>query len=115
MTKKKRLFEMKKELKTIKKLLDKSDKCFDELKWGNAGHYIIIMNNGDEYIVGATTYDFPKINFNQIVYVCKFIRIVCGYYDTDIGYYREYHDFSYPSKVEKKYRVKNTIYTGMPY
>ena len=115
MTRKKRLFEMKKELKKVKKLLDKSDKCYGDLKWGNAGHYEIIMRNGDNYIVGMTTYDFPDINFKQIVYVRKFIRIFGGFYDTDIGYYRRSWDYSYAENVERKYKVRNTIHTGSPY
>ena len=115
MTRKKRLFEMKKELKKVKKLLDKSDKCYGDLKWGNAGHYEIIMRDGNNYIIGMNTYDFPDIDFKQIVYVRKFIRIFGGFYDTDIGYYRRNWDYTYHSKVAKKYNEKDMIFVGKPF
>ena len=115
MTKKKRLFEMKKELKTIKKLLDKSNKWLGDIKWGNATYYEFITRDKKLYVIGATTYDFPKINFKDIIYIRKCVKPTFNYYDTDIGYYNISFNYSYFEEVNAKYGVTDTISTGISY
>ena len=122
-TPKKRLFELKKELKKIKKTLDRKNKYAREhnrppvMLWdidhGDVSYYIAIDSDGNEYTIGLTAIDMSIINFDKLVYIRKDVNYYM--YDSDIGLYRESVDYSYHTNVDKKYHVSNEISVGCEY
>ena len=127
MTKNKRLIEIKKELRRVKKKMQKriyylnkdnidtypfeciEDYCFPK----NISAYNIITNNGTKYIISNITGKFPDIDFKNIVYVSKFIDKVntdkYEFYDTNNGFFNPQNRWQYEEAVEKQYNVTNTV------
>ena len=108
----KRLFELKKELKQVKKMVDRHNrycikkniepKCWFDYKWGNYSGYYFITRDGKSYIFDTEDIKFPNISIKNIIYIrciiahkswkkngkiytnnCKY-----NYYDSNIGYYK---------------------------
>lgn len=133
MTNKKRLFELVKELKQVKKIVDKgiraagkyniNYKMWMDYDWGNADNYIFITKNGKKYVFACDSCVFPDVNFHEIVYVEKTL----GYktwkkngkiytttfpgncYDSEKGYYNDSDDYSYTQRINDKYHVSEII------
>ena len=101
MTKAKRMIEIKKELRKVKKRMNlynsnmknneyfcKSieDYCFPTY----VTDYEIITKNRIRYIISNITPKFPDINFKDIIYVNKYMGYIKNKnncWDTDTGYY----------------------------
>lgn len=137
-TPKKRLFELKKELKAVKKKMDKLNKyltnkdlplCSYGLeKDTNWNTWEIILSNGTEYDIDGTTTTFPDIDFKKVVYINKTFATqywkskktgkMCNNvswhnaYDSITGFYNGRKNYEYPKMIREKFNVTNYIYTG---
>lgn len=118
-TPKKRLFELKKELKQLKRKMDKRVIIAESRKeipksfgltydYGNWSCYSIITSDGTYYAIDCTSRYFPCIDFNKIVYVNK--KLLCNdtysNYDSTTGYYQIKNNYEYPKYINNKFRVK---------
>lgn len=139
-TPKKRLFELKKELKQLKRRMDKRLKIagkkgerphsygleYEDNSWNT---YEIITSDGKMYTMDCTTIYFPDIDFRKIVYVNKTFS-TCYWrskktgkscnnkawfdaYDSVTGYYKGKHDWEYSNNIRNKFHVTETLYTGL--
>ena len=87
MTPKKELQILKKELMRINKLMNKDRWGFwgkNINNWGNAKAYIFYDRYGNEYEINDETETFPKCCIQDIVYICKYLKISSNdriYYD----------------------------------
>ena len=120
-TPKKRLFELKKELKVCKKFLDKANgnKCFGEFSYSNIGGFTFILNTGELYFISHDTINFPNIDFKKIVYISKtFDRVTYekngkiyktnnnySNYDSNIGLYNISDDYGYFQSICNRFNV----------
>lgn len=110
-----RIQYLKKELKALKKLLDKDGlNMLRDKHWGNAQYYNVYTKDHKEYVIGATTYDFPKINFNDIIYIHKKLNNFKEY-DIYKGEFDISEDYSYLQNMFDKFNIEETIYTGCYY
>ena len=133
MTNKKRLFELVKELKQVKKIVDKgirkADKYNTDYKmwmdydWGTADNYIFITSDGKRYMFGCDSRVFPNVDFRKIVYVCKAFEYTTWkkngkiykttfpgtHYDSNKGYYNISDDCGYRDYCDLKYRVTEYV------
>lgn len=113
-----RMKYLKKELKELKKVLDKHNNnvIFRDIKWGNANYYKIFTTDKKEYIIGATTTKFPDINFNNITYIYKNINKT-GLQDFDIykGEFDVARDYNYFQNIRDKFGITETMWTGSKY
>lgn len=133
MTPKKRLFELKKELRHIQRKIYKYSKlnhvnysnykdivdyCFP--KYINS--YTIITSNKKRYIINCFTNEFPAdLNFSRILYICK-TKCSCRYKTMKNGTYKKIdpnwikYD-SYTGKMYELYDAKYNLFidTKFPY
>ena len=139
-TPKKRLFELKKELRQLKRRMDKKVKISEkrgERPHSYALHYNddtwstieIITSDNKMYTMDCTTIFFPDIDFRKIVYINKSVLFhiwrnrktgVCyehgaklDSYDSLNGYYKGKYDYEYTKNIQNKFKVKEVIYTGL--
>lgn len=139
-TPKKRLFELKKELKVLKKNMDKKfrlavknhvePQCYG-LKYGNItwDTYEVITSEGKCYTIDFTTIILPDIDFRKIVYIGKTFPTMSwkskrtgklcdnkswfDAYDSLIGKFNTRDNFSYLKQIREKYNVTDIVYTGL--
>lgn len=137
MTTAKRLIEIKKELRKVRKRFqlytinwnnpniyfnkDRDEYCFPKNVYG----YDIITKDGTKYILNSLSKEFPNIDFKNIVFVekCmytsgwyrrkkdgKIIDITNKYeaYNTLVGYTNSY-SCERVTDIEKRYNVKNIV------
>ena len=133
MTNKKALFEMKKELKAIKKLMDKENKkakkynrrprTFEDYGWRYFPTYVFITKQGELYGIDDGETSFPDIDIKDIVYVNKKygfyyhkkgnrwynMRPSYTYHDTIQGKFNKY-TIGYAMQIEKKFNVVKSDY-----
>ena len=130
MTPKKRLFELKKELRRVQRKIykytklkcdkyniyaDITDYCFPRF----VNYYEIITSEGIRYVIDRDTETFPNINFRDIVYIRKNFCI-CFWtkngkhlnnlyqkkdQDSITGYYD--HTYEYGEFIRNKFNVIN--------
>ena len=114
-TPKKRLFELKKELMSLKRKMDKSARQRDnngliplqyllEYNFADANSYEIITSDGSCYAIDCETREFPNIDFKKILYIRKDFESSRKTYDTLTGF----ADNSI-YEVAKKYNVTEWI------
>lgn len=125
MTRAKRLIEVKKELRKVRKRMGKlkifnethcytynvDEYCFPK----NVTEYTIITKQKVRYIINNLIDDFPDIDFKDIIYVSK----IMGYlpsntnncWNTNIGFYnwRTAEGWKYLHHAEDRYKVVETI------
>ena len=138
-TPKKRLFELKKELKNLRRKMDKvvriADKNQTDVKSYGMSHenymwdtYVIITSDGTAYTIDRTTRYFPDIDFKKILYVGKTYPImtwrskktnkICNNiawfdaYDSIKGNYTMKENFTYMTSVYERFGVTKTIHSG---
>lgn len=81
-TPKKRLFELKKELRCVKKIMDKGNRkaikygsyspMWMEYNWGCGDNYIIITSDRVKFIIACDNTTFPNdLDFSKIIYIRK--------------------------------------------
>lgn len=136
MTSKKRLFELKKELRRVQKKMykyskinnnydnykDIVDSCFPKY----IKSYTIITSDKKRYVINCFTNEFPTdLNFNHILYISK-TKCSCFYkimkngtykridpnwirYDSYTGKLYEIYDNDYNSLISKKFPYIETI------
>lgn len=136
----KRLFELKKELRQLKRRMDKKVRISE--KRGERPHSYalyynddtwdtieIITSDGIWYGIDCTTIYFPNINFKRIVYINrKLSSSTWSYkkngvwhntapnydsYDSEIGYYKSSENKKYYKYIQDKFPIKEHIYTGL--
>ena len=127
-TPKKRLFELKKELRQLKRRMDKKVRISE--KNGERPHSYaleynddtwdtieIITSDGIWYGIDCTTIYFPNIDFKRIVYINR--KLVCDNnakfdsYDSIRGYYKGGYNYKYSNNIKSKFKVTKDIYTGL--
>lgn len=129
MTNKKLLFELKKELVKIKRMVERENKKAEkyeervkmwmQYEWGNAMNYQFITSDRRLYIFACDDVEFPDVDISKIIYVCKHFKSPAGgrgkryfpkmyqkeYIDTLTGYFDISEDFGYFRKVSQHFRV----------
>lgn len=125
----KRLFELRKELRQVKKMVDKHNKycqrkniepkSWFDYDWGMYSGYYFITKDGKSYVFDTEDYEFPNINISTVVYISCSIPCTIwqkngkwyknnkyDMYDSEIGYYNEMDDTSYTKKICNKFKIK---------
>lgn len=129
----KRLFELKKELRQIKHMMIRNNKyadkhglhrkCWMDYDWGLYGNYEILTSDGCSYILDPEDDTFPDVDFTKIVYICaeiihaswkkngKIYSTNKQYdsYDTIKGFFNSSDDYTYSSKIYKKFKIYKYI------
>ncbi|MCM1132443.1 MAG: hypothetical protein NC340_03130 [Ruminococcus flavefaciens] len=129
MTNKKLLFELKKELVKIKRMVEKENKKAEkygeypkmwmQYHWGNAGNYEFITSDRKFYIFACDDVEFPDVDISKIIYVCKHFKsppAIKGkrYFnkmyqkeslDTLKGFFDIREDYGYMRKVSEHFKV----------
>ena len=129
----KRLFELKKELRQIKHMMIRNNKyadkhglyrkCWMDYDWGLYGNYEILTSDGCSYILDPEDDTFPDVDFTKIVYICaeiihaswkkngKIYSTNKQYdsYDTIKGFFNSSDDYTYSSKIHKKFKIYKYI------
>ena len=125
----KRLFELKKELRQVKKMMDKHNryckkkglypKSWSQYEWGLHSSYTFITSDGNSYILDVEDNIFPDVNISKTIYICCNIprcswkkngKIYHNndkyqYYDSNIGYFNISDNFNYFKNIEEKFKV----------
>lgn len=111
-----RLNYMKKELRKVKKFLDLYTDCsFAQYNKGNAMWYYIVTKDKKLYVIADTTYDFPNINFKNIIYISKMLKTSFHNYDIYKGEFDIKTDYSYYQNLFNKMGIAQYIATGAEY
>ena len=133
MTKKKRLFLLKKELKQLQRLMLRHNKyanihnidkkTVSDYNFGIYSSYNIITNDGNYYTIDSEDINFPNIDFTKIIYIRgtikeqytrnkvnnKIYKVSVNYsnYDSEIGFFNISDNYSYFEYIDNKYKVSN--------
>ena len=132
MTRAKRLIEVKKELRKVRKRMNRlktinetepnktyyyyitsvDEYCFPKY----VTEYTIITKQGIKYIINNLMTDyFPDINFKDIIYVSKFMGYLSlnenNCWDTNVGFYswKTVEGWNYFHNAEDRYNVVETV------